>query len=272
VRARLLAALPLAVMVGLSASCSLGQGVGTVVSEELFAHDCWGTLLQDGTVKGEPYDLQPDFFAANPYRSTMQIRVQRGNDLTEVSDGLSILIDDVPAIRKELNKALIGGIIGAGSTGGAGGAGGTGGAGGVIVLGNNPTCDEISTRPGVTYQVALPPGVTPPGSPSVPPDDLLHDPPIVHMALYLQRSCHNQNSILYAVSGKITFTALFNGDPNEKEAAEKLTEAIFEVKVGDLRDVPLGAYPRDIPTERQTTLKGCFRFYFERGQPGQPFP
>jgi len=223
--------LSLAVLLAMTAGCSLGQGEGEVKSDELFAHDCWGSIAADGGVQGAPFDLQPDFFAANPYRDTLQMRIQRGNDLTEVSDGLSVLIDDVPKIREQL-------ALGSAST----------------------------------FKVAIPAGVTPPGSPTVPPDDLLADPPIVHMALYLQSSCHNQNTVLYAVSGTITFSALFSGDPNEKEANEKLTDATFEVNVGDLRDVPLGAYPSEIPVDLQTKLTGSFRFYFERGQPGQPFP
>jgi hypothetical protein len=124
----------------------------------------------------------------------------------------------------------------------------------------------------VGFQVALPPGVNPPGSPDVPPPDLLNDPPIVHMALYLHRSCHNQNTVLYAVNGKVCFSRLFSGNPNESSADDKLTNALFKIQVGDLRDVPLGSYPSDIPPELQSTVQGCFRFYFERGQPGQPFP
>ena len=124
----------------------------------------------------------------------------------------------------------------------------------------------------LTFQVAIPAGVRPPGSPSVPPPDLLDSPPIVHMSLFLHRSCHNQNTVLQAVSGTITFRALFSGDPNESQASEKLIDASFDVQMGDLVDVPLGHHAREIPCELQTNVKGNFRFYFERGQPGQPFP
>ena len=243
-----------------TAGCSLGLGEGQVKSDELFAHDCWGA--NDGGVQGDVYDLSPDFFAAIPYRTTLQIRVQRGNDLEEVSDGLSVLIDDVPKINKEICARLT----------------------------TSPDCSKADDRgpllslveatpewqecPAGTvgFQVALPPGVNPPGSPAVPPPDLLNDPPIVHMALYLHRSCHNQNNVLYAVNGKVCFSRLFSGDPNERSADNKLTNALFKIQVGDLRDVPLGSYPREIPSELQSTVSGYFRFYFERGQPGQPFP
>lgn len=224
--------------------CSLGQGEGRVHSDRLVAKDCWGldsveTCAANGGA-GCAFDLQPDFFAAVPFRDTLQIRVQRGNDLTEVSDGLSVLVDDIQKIRSEL-------------------------------LGT-PLC------------VTLPPGVAPPGSPegsAVTPPDAGADGgtgvvdcgvPLVHMSLYLEASCHNQNIVLYAVSGTATFTELFSGDPNEEDADEKYTAATFDVMVGDPRDVPLGAPAYQIPEDKLTRLDGSFRFYFERGQPGQPFP
>lgn len=259
-------------------SCSLGQGTGDVKSDKLFAHECWGQVDGGGNPLEQTYDLQPDFFAANPYRSTVQIRVQHGNDLQEVSDGLAVLIDDVPKIRAALAVArtLQSADAGAGAAdAGASDAGaGDGGAPLSCDLAGAPNAVLGPHADGTaTFRVALPAGVTPPGSPSVPPPDLIADPPIVHMALYLHRSCHNQNTVLYAVSGTITFTALFSGDPNESSAAEKLIDVTqVDVQVGDIRDVPLGAYPREIPCELQSRLHGSFKFYFDRGQPAQPFP
>jgi hypothetical protein len=196
--------------------CSLGEGEGDVKSDALIAQDCWF---------GE-YDLQPDFFAAVPYRESLNVRVQRGTDIQEVSDGMAILVQDVTEIRNEwLDKPL-----------------------------------EVTLSPGV-----LPPGAT---FPSPPPENQ----PAIHMALYLQRSCHNQNAVLYAVSGSVTFHALFSGDPNEDEAADKFTDAEFSVRMGDPRDAPVGKAANEIPADRQSLVTGFFRFYFERGQPGQPFP
>jgi hypothetical protein len=200
-----------------SAGCSsLGQGEGEVKSEALFARECWF----------DAYDLKPDFFAAVPYRSTLSIRVQRGTDLQEVSDGLAVNIDDTDAIREKfLDKPLF---------------------------------------------VTLPPGILPPGSiPPLPPPE---DQPAVGLALYLHRSCHNQNTVLYAIDGTITFRTLFSGDPNEADAAEKYTDAEFDVWMGDPRDAPVGARADEVPKETQSHVTGFFRFYFERGQPGQPFP
>jgi hypothetical protein len=202
-----------------AAGCSLGQGEGKVYSAKLYAKDCWF----------DEYDLQPDFFAAVPFRDTQQIRIQRGSDLEEVSDGLLVLVDDTPTIRQRLGQ---------------------------------PIC------------VSLPPDVRPPGSPiGADPGQGCADGPLVHMGLYLQRSCHNQNIVLYAVSGHITFANLFDGDPNELSAEQKYTDATFDdVVVGDPRDVKLGAKAYEIPAEKQTHLSGYFRFYFQRGRPGQPFP
>jgi len=218
---RRLPALALAALAAISSTaCSLGQGEGEVKSDNLLARDCWAGA----------YDMQPNFFAAVPYRETLQIRVQRGTDLQEVSDGLSILLDDVPQVRKKIAEAGRG-----------------------------------------RFEVALPPGVQPPGSP-VPETEPGETAPLVHMSLYLQQSCHNQNTVLYGVSGQITFTELFSGDPNEEAASEKYTDASFDVMVGDPRDVELGAPAEEVPPELQSRVTGHFRFYFERGQPGQPFP
>jgi hypothetical protein len=210
------------------AGCSLGDGEGKVYSEKLVAADCWHGA----------YDMQPDFFAANPYRNTVQMRIQRGNDIQEVSDGLSVLIDDVEIVRSHyLGKPL---------------------------------------------SVRLPAGVAPPGTPvGQSPPPAADEPALAHMSLYLERSCHNQNIILQAISGTIVFEQLFSGDPNEKVATEKLTAtaqgsnglAGFDVEMADPRDIPAPGDPIDaVPEDKRTHLRGSFNFYFERGRPGQPFP
>ena len=210
----------LAVLAGvgsLHAACvSVGEGTGTVTSDALFARDCWD----------DPFDLEPDFFAADPFRETMHIRIQRGSDLLEFSDGVVVLVDDVELVRDSLGTPL---------------------------------------------QVTLPKGVAPPGVQvgTVCGETACSSP--VHVALYLLDSCHSQNVVLYATEGTITFTELFSGDPNEKDAAEKLTEGQFDVLVGDPRDIVLeGEEAGTIPN--QSRLVGDFRFFFQRGQPAQPFP
>jgi hypothetical protein len=75
-----------------TAGCSIGEGEGEVMSERLYIEDCWN---------GE-FNLRPSFFAANPYRETMMIRIQRGEQLEEESDGVLLLVNDAPLIREEL--------------------------------------------------------------------------------------------------------------------------------------------------------------------------
>ncbi len=278
-------------LLAFAVGCSVGDGTGAVTSAALFAHDCWGTPpciagTQGCTpalatvAQGAPYDMQPDFFAANPYRTTLTIHVQRGSDLTEVSDGLDVLIDDITTIRNAIQNQGAGGSAGAGGggTGGAGTGGGGSGDGGVGDAGGGDGGGaggggSSGGAPGPTsFRVAVPVGVHPPGSPEQLPPDLIANPPIVHMALYLQRSCHNQNTVLYGVDGYITFAHLFDGDPEETSANNKLTDATFDVQFGDLGDVPIGAYVGDVPVGLQSRVTGNFSFYFENGQPAQPFP
>jgi hypothetical protein len=192
---------------------SVGEGTGAVKSEHLFARDCWD----------DAYDLKPDFFAADPFRDQMHIRVQRGSDLIEVSDGISVLVDDIPAIRAALGQPI---------------------------------------------PVTLPPGVAPPGIPEGTICGQAGCDSPVHLALYLLESCHTQNTVLYATEGTITFEELFNGEPDEKDAAEKLTVATFDVVVGDPRDFD----PATGTIGNQSRITGRFDFYFQRGQPAQPFP
>jgi len=203
-------------------ACSLGEGEGDIRSDMLQvgspmnpAEECWNG----------PFQLTPDFFAAQPYRATMIIRVQHGGDTEEVSDGAIVLIDDIDTIRTQIR-----------TNGGS-----------------------------ATFKVGLPPSVVPPGFPIVPNPD----PPIVHLTLYLHRSCHAQNSALYSTDGNITFRSLFNGNLNETDASEKLTDGDFsDITVGDPRD----HLPGTTTLENVSHIRGYFKFYFQRGQPAQPFP
>lgn len=205
-------ALPIALLlVVVTTGCSLGEGEGRVTSAQLNVADCW---------KG-PFDLAPDFFAAVPYRQTLQIRAQHGGDLEEVSDGLFVLVDDIGKVQAALETPL---------------------------------------------PVSEPAGVRPIGVPLTTYDP---NPPFVHMTLYLNRACHPQNPSLYSIGGTVTFHHIFNGDPNESDAAKRLTDADFAVTVADPRNLsPDGT----VADEAKSLLSGFFRFYFQRGQPAQPFP
>lgn len=224
-----------------------GDGEGEVTSGALMVQDCWS----------DSFDLKPSFFATVPYRDTQQIRVQRGSDLQEVSDGVAILVNEVSAIRP--TKCTLGSDCASGEC---------------VVSDDRPgICPEDFDRccvgtdiRGQPLTVGLPPKLLNEIAPGVAPVI----PPPVSLALYLQFSCHNQNAVLYAVEGSITFTALFDGDPNESSGAEKLTDAVFDVMIADPRDAAPGTL--DIPEDRKSPLSGWFRFFFKRGQPGQPFP
>jgi hypothetical protein len=208
---------PLALLVfALGACVSVGEGKGFARSADLYVEGCW-----DGA-----FDLRPDFFAADPFREQMHLRLQRGNGLLEVSDGIVFLIDSVDEVRSQLGEEI---------------------------------------------EVTLSPGVAPPG---FAPGDLCVDNDCdspVHAAVYLLDSCNVQNTVLYAVAGTVVFDDLFSGDPNEDDPKEKFSAGRFSLQVGDPRTVVETDAGRLIFPET-STIEGSFEFFFQRGQPAQPFP
>jgi hypothetical protein len=192
-----------------SAGCTVGDGEGSVTTDRLYIEGCWNG----------PFDLDPDFFAANPYREeSLMIRVQRGDNNQETSDGLTVIVSDLEAVRARLGQPI---------------------------------------------QVGLPPGVTPPGQPPTGAPA-----PLVSIALYLHQTCHEQNSATYSVSGDITFSSIFSGDPNEKNSDARYTDAVFTVKFADPRELITAEDPAAVTSN---DVQGDFRFFFQRGQPAQPF-
>lgn len=203
----------LALVCGLACGtgCTVGDGHGKVESERLYLKGCW-----NGS-----FDLQPDFFAANPYRGeSLQIRVQRGDNNEEASDGLTVLVNDLVKVR------------------------------GPNMLGK-------------PIPVGLPSGVAPPGQPLTGKPD-----PLVSLSLYLHQTCHEQNSATYSVAGEITFNSLFSGDLNEEDSDARLTDAVFDVRFADPRELVDAPDPAKVTSEN---VHGEFRFFFQRGQPAQPF-
>jgi hypothetical protein len=181
-----------------------------VRSDRLYVEDCWSGA----------FDLGPDFFGANSFRGdALLLRVQRGDNIEELSDGLTVVINDLPTQR---------------------------------------------ARVGQEIAVGLPPGVSPPGVPV----EFNENPPPVSLALYLHDSCHAQNGTVYSIGGSITFTSIWSGDPNEEESDERLTEARFDATFADPR-LLVGESAGDESVQSQVT--GYFRFFFQRGQPAQPF-
>jgi hypothetical protein len=205
----------LALCLGLLAplGCTVGEGEGSVTSQDLYVTGCW---------KGA-FDLRPDFFGANPDPGeSLIIRVQRGDNVEDVSDGLIVAVNDLPEVRMHLNEAI---------------------------------------------PVGLPRGVTPSGVPIV----YDPDPPKVSLVLYLHNTCHQQNGTIYSTSGFITFSSLFSGDLNEGSSENRLTDATFsDVSFADPRELADVTDPKE-RDDLTSTVTGRFRFFFQRGQPSQPF-
>ena len=195
--------------------CSGGEGSGEVTSERLYIEDCW-----DG-----PFDLGPDFFAANPFRDeALIIRIQRGDDLPELSDGLYVVVNGLQEKRAQLKAE-----------------------GSLDLNVGLPADIEVV---GGAYEAS-----------SFTSTD-------ISLALYLHSTCHTVNGAVYALSGNITFTSLFSGDPNEPDADDRLTEATFSAQFADPRQLTGDAAQNAAVT---STVNGQFRFFFQRGQPAQPF-
>lgn len=193
-------------------SCTVGEGEGAVQSDHLYVNGCWNG----------PFDLKPDFFGANPDQATsLMIRVQRGDNIEDVSDGLDVLVNDLQEVRLHLGEDL---------------------------------------------PVGMPPGVSPPGVPIV----FNPSPPKVSLSLYLHNTCHEQDGTIYSVAGTINFKSLFSGDLNEGSSENRLTDATFTASFADPRELALAA---DAPAAAAltSTVTGNFRFFFQRGQPSQPF-
>lgn len=252
------AAFATAIAIAIAPGCSLGQGTGT----------CSGTL-DDATCWAGPFNLNPDFFAAVPTSNVgidaLQLRIQHGGDNPTFSDGLIIAIDDVGEVRGDPDSN------------------------------GNPRPSLL----GVPLAVALPSDVTPPTVPLTARSQLA----IAHAQLYLDSACRTQNDALYAVDAvstnadgscsrpaagdpvvqcgaggpaptvrgsTITFNALFDGNPDESDTAQLLTDASFHFYLADPREIcPGGLGP---PPRCRGELTGTFHFYFERGRPAQPFP
>jgi hypothetical protein len=193
-----------------NAGCTVGDGSGTVETTRLYLKECWNG----------PFDLKPDFFAANPYRQeSLLIRIQRGDNNQEASDGMTVIVSDLDAVRARLGQPI---------------------------------------------PVGLPPGVAPPGQPLTGAEA-----PLVSISLYLHQTCHEQNSATYSVGGEITFTYLFSGDPNEEDSDSRRTVASFDnLRFADPRDLVDADDPAAVTSE---DVKGDFSFFFQRGQPAQPF-
>jgi len=246
-----------------SNGCTVGSGTGSV-SGQLFVTDCWAGS----------YNLNPDFFAAtpNPNDDTLFIRLQRGSDYINFSDGVSILVTHVSDVANAID-----------STG--------------------PQTLSISLPPSV-----VPPGVpiTPTANPATVQLALYmqgscrpETPALYAMDTVTTNGavsgpdggaemCNAQTVTLASQCGvnpvpvvptgtsTITFQSIFNarladgGDPGSLSAVQRNIQATFDVLLADPRDECPGGLGPAPPCRGHIT--GSFQFYFERGKPAQAFP
>jgi hypothetical protein len=275
-----------ALAVCIAPGCSLGSGTGSVT----------GTLDVPGCWSG-PFDLNPDFFAAVPSAGTattptntdaLQIRVQNGGDYETFSDGLAILVDDAGEVRGDplpdgtprpslLNQTLVVAL-----------AAGVTPPGVPIEATAVPSIVHASLyldRTCRTQNVALyalsAVSLNPDGTCERPDGG---DPPL---------NCGAPAATVPAAgaagadagadagpapeggvsapvgTSTIVFQSLFDGNPNESNAKQRLTQATFEFFLADPREIcPGGLGP---PPRCRGHLVGNFKFYFQAGVPAQPF-
>jgi hypothetical protein len=236
-------------------ACSQGEGAGRVVGT-LNVPNCWTG----------GFDLNPDFFAANPYREGILLRLQSGSDFQSVSDGMTILLNDITKVRP-----------------------------------NGSTSPGKYREP---LRVALPPAVVPPGTPVKPdPDPALVSAALylqrscttqtptlqavdqvtlptdgtctvdpVPGADPTQACAPDKQGAAGVGSGHslMAFTSVANGKLDEETAAERLNAGCFDIYLADPREAaPGGLGP---PPPCRGHIRGFFSFFFERGRPAQPFP
>ena len=262
--------------------CSVGDGSGSVLGT-LDIPMCWSGN----------FNLNPDFFDAVPYLDAVTIRLQAGDDYTTFSDGLIILVDNVHEIRgdapfssslldKALKVTLPAGVTPAGTP--VAPVVDPGLVHMTLYLQESCPTDNVAMsvleavsvdaqgncNPAPTGPFALA-CTTPSASAAAALANTAVDAsadagapaPLLEGGTVLPASAPVKHST-------ITFNALFDGNAFESNAAQRLTDATFDVYLGDPRDAcPGGVGP---PPPCRGHLTGSFKFYFERGRPGQPFP
>jgi hypothetical protein len=267
------------------AACSQGQGSGVAC----------GTLDQPACWTGS-FNLQPTFFAAVPTqatstspRITLQIRIQAGGDTTAFSDGIAILVDDVDKMKSQLMQtqtvALPVGVTPVGVP---------------IVADPNPSNVHASLylqKSCRTQNVALyalrevslnADGSC--GQATLGPQNTCVLPTPFDGGLTLDggfaldagSSLDGGDAATGADGGAapvttglvgtstIRFDKIFSGDPNESNADKRLIDVpAFDFYFADPREIaPGGLGP---PPPCHAHLAGHFSFFFQRGQPEQPF-
>ncbi len=182
------------------------------------------------------YDMGANFFAAEASGDQLLIRIQQGGGFQEYADALTILVHDVQGTLAK-------------------------------IAASTPPDGQPKS---VTYDVQL--ERLPGSAPWVPFPD-------VQMSLSLRGTCgapiysagDQIQLVMHAVSGKITFTNIFNGDINTRDTNAKRISGTFEnVHLVDPREGD-----PSVPDAQRTefgTISGSFSFFYQRGGPAQNFP
>lgn len=182
------------------------------------------------------YDMGANFFAAEASGNQLLIRIQQGGGFQEYADSLTILVHDVQGTLAAIQA----------STPPEGQP-------------KSKTYDvEFERLPGSAPWAAF---------------------PQVQMSLSLRGTCGQPiysagdqiQLVLHAVSGKISFTNIFNGDINTRDTNAKRISGTFEnVHLVDPREGDAS-----VPDSKRTeygTISGSFSFFYQRGGPAQNFP
>ncbi len=280
----------------LAPGCSIGDGSG-FVSGTLDVPDCWS---------GE-FDLNPNFFAANPFNDSVTLRIQNGSDYANFSDGISILVDNLHEVRGDppFSPSLLGQVLRVGLPAGVTVAGEP------VTPDPNPSIvhatvylqkscptqnvalyalDSVSTdESGKCTPVRTGPYILQCNAPNGEGLSALAEGGFVPVdggpSGVIDATMPDASSDAFVIGGEagtvlpasppvrhstITFQSLFDGNETETSAAQRLTQANFTFYLADPRDAcPGGLGP---PPPCRGFLTGSFQFYFERGSPGQPFP
>ena len=80
-----------------SIACSEGVGIGEV-NGLVWAPACG--------LEATVLDLDPTFFAADPFDGSLEITVQRGSDFEDLTDGISIYVPSTEAVAMELRTPI----------------------------------------------------------------------------------------------------------------------------------------------------------------------
>ena len=177
------------------------------------------------------YDMGANFFAAEASGDQLLIRIQEGGGFQEYADSLTILVHDVAGTLAKIDAAA----------------------------------DHSWT-----YDVQL--ERLPGAAPWTPAPD-------VQMSLSLRGTCGQPiysagdqiQVVLAAISGKITFTNIFNGDINTRDTNAKRISGTFDnVHLVDPREGD--ATVPDAQRTEYGTISGSFSFFYQRGGPAQNFP